>query len=96
RHYVPGHIMYSPYAYYSNRFFRYYQVIYGRIEYPGYYTQSTKYFWESNLYDLNHQVLLCSVQTQSFDPASTNELAHKYGLKMVAEMKKQHVLVSKN
>lgn len=44
RNYVPGNIMYSPYAVYSNRFFRYYHVIYRRIEYPGYYTQSTKYF----------------------------------------------------
>ena len=31
RHYVPGRIVYSPYIYYHNRFYNYYQAFYNRV-----------------------------------------------------------------
>ena len=51
-HYVPARIYYSPYSVYQNRFLGYYNTIYDRIYRPGYYQVKTKYFWESNFYDL--------------------------------------------
>jgi hypothetical protein len=67
RYYVPGRVIYSPYGMYHNRFYGYYITMYDRIYTPGYYEVSTRYFWESNLYDLGEKKLLYSVQTESFD-----------------------------
>lgn len=70
--YVPGHIYYySPYSYYYRHFWGYHTAIYRRIYEPGYYVTNTRYFWESNVYDLNTQKLLYSIQTQSFNPSDS-------------------------
>jgi len=93
--YKPGTIMRTPYANRYNRFWGYYTTIYDRIYTPGYYETTTKYFWESNLYDLTSKELLYSVQTQSFDPASSELLAHEYGKMIVANMVKKAVISKK-
>ena len=67
--------------------------MYDRFYEPGHYQADTKYFRESNFYDLGTKQLLYSVQTQSFDP-STQSLAHEYGKLIVNNMVKDHVLVS--
>ena len=72
--YKPGVMMYSPFALRYNRFFGYYTTVSDRIYSPGYYETSTKYFWESNLFDMQTLNLLYSAQTQSFDPASSEIL----------------------
>lgn len=95
RRYVPGHITYSPYGYYYNSFWGYYGAIHRRIYEPGYYVTDTRYFWESNLYDMSDQRLVYSVQTQSFDPANSEALAHEYGQMIVRNMVKNNIL-SKN
>lgn len=92
KHYEPGRMVYSPYAVYYHRFGGYYTTLITRIETPGYYTESTRYFWESNLYDLNTRELIYSVQTQSFDPSSTESLGHEYGEMIVKDMAKRNVL----
>ncbi len=93
RTYVPGRLIYSPYGYYYGRFWGYYGTIYRRIYEPGYYVTDTRYFWESNLYDLSdHQQLVYSVQTQSFDPANSDALGHEYGQLIVKSMVKANVL----
>lgn len=95
RYYVPGHINYSPYARYYHRFWGYYTTIYDRIYTPGYYVSNTKYFWESNLFDVANKELIYSVQTESFDPASSEVLAHEYGKLIVKDMVKNQVLNKK-
>lgn len=92
RKYVPGNIFYSPYRYYFNRFWGYRGVLYHRIYEPGYYVTDTKYFWESNLYELNTQKLIYSVQTRSFDPSSSESMSHEYGELIVRNMVENHVL----
>jgi hypothetical protein len=92
RYYVPAQINYSPYVIYRNRFWRYYTTMYDRIYTPGYYTVETKYFWESNFYDMDSKQLLYSVQTRSFDPSSTESLAHEYGQLIVSNMVKSKIL----
>jgi hypothetical protein len=96
KRYVPGHINYSPYGYYYNRFWGYYGTMNRRIYEPGYYVTDTKYFWESNFYDMRTQKLLYSVQTQSFDPASSESLGHQYGLLILKHMIKNGVVAKKN
>ena len=92
KHYVPGRVYFSPYIIYQRRFWGYYTTIYDRVYTPGYYTTDTRYFWESNLYDLTSKELLYSVQTESFDPASSESLAHEYGKLIVGDMLKHHIL----
>jgi hypothetical protein len=96
KRYVPGHINYSPYGYYYNRFWGYYGTMNRRIYEPGYYVTDTKYFWESNFYDMSTQKLLYSVQTQSFDPASSESLGHEYGRLIVKNMVKNNVVAKDN
>ena len=93
RNYVPGHVYYSPYMIYQRRLWGYYSTIYDRIYEPGYYTVNTRYFWESNFYDLTTKELIYSVQTESFDPASSENLGHEYGKMIVMDMVKNHVLI---
>ena len=92
RKYIPGNMSYSPYSYYYNHFWGYRTTLYNRIYEPGYYVTDTKYFWESNLYDMSTQKLVYSVQTQSFDPANSESMGHEYGLMIVKNMVKQNVL----
>jgi hypothetical protein len=91
RKYVPGNIHYSPYADYYNRFWGYRSTLYHRIYEPGYYLSNTKYFWESNLYDMATQKLVYSVQTQSFSPDNANVLGHEYAKLIVKDMVKHNV-----
>lgn len=79
RNYVPGRMYYSPYVIYYNRFWPYYGTLNYRIYEPGYYVTDTKYFWESNVYEVSSQSLLYSVQTKSFEPADSESLGHEYG-----------------
>ena len=95
RKYVPGNLTYSPYGYYYDRFWGYRSVLYQRIYQPGYYVTDTKYFWESNLYEMKDQQLVYSVQTKSFDPSDKETMAHDYGMMMVKDMVKQNVLAKK-
>ncbi len=92
KYYVPGRVAYSPYYIYHNRFYGYYRTMYERIYTPGYFVTNTKYFWESNFYDLESNTLLYSVQSQSFDPASTENLSHEYGQMIIKDMVKNQVI----
>lgn len=95
RYYIPGRVYYSPYVIYQRHFPGYYTTMYRRIHTPGYYTVNTRYFWESNFYDISTKQLLYSAQTESFDQASTDQLAHEYGNIIVNDMMKNKVLVKK-
>jgi hypothetical protein len=90
--YVPGSTYYTPYSFYYNRFWGYRTTLYRRIYEPGYYITETKYFWESNLYDMSTQKLVYSVQTESFDPVNSESMAHEYGKMIVKDMVNQNVL----
>jgi hypothetical protein len=67
--------------------------MYHRIYEAGYFVTDTKYFWESNLYDMSDQHLVYSVQTQSFDPASSGNPGHEYGRLIVKNMVKSNIMV---
>jgi hypothetical protein len=73
-------------------FWDYYTTMREVVGKPGYYVNSTQLFWESNFYDLNTLALLYHVQSESFDPTSTQKLAHEYGRKIVGDLQKNGVL----
>ncbi len=86
RTYVPGH------TYYRDNFWDYFGARYRIVYEPGYYVTDTRYFWESNLYDMSKQSLVYSVQTKSFAAASTEAMGHEYGQLIVKNMVRQKVL----
>ncbi len=77
---------------YRNRYTDYRYEMYQRIYEPGYYVTNTKYFWESNLYNLKTKQLLYSVQTESFNPDDAETLAHQYGKLIIQNMMKKRIL----
>ncbi|MBI2729960.1 MAG: hypothetical protein HYX40_04270 [Sphingobacteriales bacterium] len=87
----------TPRQLYYNRFWPYYNYRYNRIYgEPMYYSEiRTKYFWESNFFEMNNKTLLYSVQTESFDPETANTLGHEYGKLIIESMKKNGVLIAK-
>ena len=72
----------------------YSRTMYGRIYTEGYYTEDTKYFWETNLYALDKNELLYSAQSQSFDPASTERMGEEHGRMITLNMLKKNVLTN--
>lgn len=95
RYYAPRNVYYSPYGYYYNNFWGYQYSLNRRIYEPGYYVVDTKYFWESNLYDMSNQKLVYSVQTETFDPINSEKMSHEYGKMIVDNMVSQNVLQKK-
>jgi hypothetical protein len=65
--YVPG-TPYMPYAGYGLRFRGYYQYWWPMMYDPGYYTTDRTYSMEGNLFDVETERLIWSVQTESFNP----------------------------
>lgn len=94
--YNPGNVSYQPVGYRYNRFGRYYTTVYGRVYEPGYYSTSTQYFLESNLYDLSTGDLKYSVQSKSFSPSSISELANDYSKRIVKDLEQKAVLPKKS
>ena len=92
KYYVPGRVYFSPFYTYHSRFGPYWGVMYERIYSPGYYQSTTKYFWESNIYDLKTKQLIYSVQTESFDPDEATSLAHRYGKVIINDIKNKNIL----
>jgi len=93
KHYVPGRVMYTPYAPYHDRLDLYYYTMYDRIQTEGYYATDTKIFWESNFYDRYSKRMIYSSQTESFDLGSKETLAHYYGVLLANNLVKSKVLI---
>jgi hypothetical protein len=92
--YNPGYSQIQPLGYYRN-WFGYYRTVYGRVYTPGYYSTQTKYYWESNLYNVPGEKLIYSAQSESFDPSSVNHLANDYSGKLINDMMKQGLVAKK-
>ena len=90
RDYQPG-TMYGPYS----PFFGYYNYWYGRMYSPGYTTINNRFFWESNLYDVNSKKLLYSAQSQTFNPSSASDMGKHTSKMVVKNMAKQGVISAK-
>ena len=66
--------------------------MYGRVYTPGYYTEDTKYFFESNMYDLNNKELIFSMQSSAFNPSSMHVLAHQYSKRVIQSLQENDIL----
>jgi hypothetical protein len=89
KRWVPGTDFPPPYY---GRFWGYYSFWYARAYNPGYYETTRKYYFETNLYDLSNSTLLYSVQSQTVDPGSPEQLARVFSKKVVKDMKAKQVI----
>jgi hypothetical protein len=94
--YVPG--SYTPAPYYPPRY-GYYGSYYGYYGYhapqvynPGYYTRSTVYTMEANLYDVKSEKLVWSARSETVDPTSSAGFAKEYAEVITYRMLKDGVL----
>ena len=95
RRYSPGYAYYTPYGIYYNRFWGYYSTLYQRVYTPEYYTSSTNYTMETNLYDISADKLLYSAQTKSFDPGSAGQLAGDFSKAITEDMVRKGIITKK-
>ena len=85
RSFVPGTIYPSPWGWGWGWGGGYYS--------PGYIRNNNRYAWETNFYITASSAMAYSVQSQSFDPSSANDLAEDYARQIVRDMKDKGVLV---
>lgn len=87
--YVPGTYYGSPY-YWGPRYYRRYWAVYDRVYTPGYYTTSTEYVLEADIYTVNDDdELIYSAQTKSTDPANAHALAESFSKTIVTELRQK-------
>lgn len=91
KNYTPGYVRVRPVGYYRS-WYGYYRTVYSRVYSPGYYTTSTAFMWESNLWDLNEKSLLYSSQSKTFDPSSISMLSADYSKVLVQDLNKKDLL----
>ena len=77
----------------GSRFWSYYSSLSDRVFTSGYYGEATRYFWESRLYDIRENKLLCSLRTSTFEPASASAMGHEYGKLIVGRLAKYVILI---
>ncbi|HMH20513.1 MAG TPA: hypothetical protein VK563_02000 [Puia sp.] len=85
---------YQP-AYGYAPFWGYYSYMYGQAYSPGYISVKTRFFWESNLYDVSTKKLLYSVQSESFNPSSAADMGRAYSKVVVKNMSKEGLVAAK-
>ena len=59
---------------------------------PGYTQTSTKYVFETNLYDVVNNQLMYSAQSQTVDASTMGSLANDYARDIIRDMRKKNVL----
>ena len=78
--YVPGTITYAPYPTYGyyRGFGNYYNYYSPTVYSPGYYTTDKIYYIEGNLFDVDSEGILWSVQSETYNPSSLKEFSASY------------------
>jgi len=94
--YQQGNVRYQPVGATYDRFGRYSSTIYSRVYEPGYYTTSTNYVLETNLYNVITGNLVYSVQTKAYNPSSAGSLASDNSKQIVKDLREKGVLIKKS
>jgi len=94
--YVPGSrgAPYVNYPFYGT-YYSYYDYRYSNVYNPGYYTTDQTYFIEGNLYDLNTEKLIWSLQSKSYDPGTITAFAKTYADMVVYQLNKEGLVKKK-
>ncbi|MCC8088510.1 MAG: hypothetical protein LIO79_04510 [Rikenellaceae bacterium] len=90
--YVPGSPYISPYGPVYYGYYGRYRYMYDNIYSPGYFTTSTTYVLDANLYSLPEDKLIYSAQTRSYDLADNKSLAESFSQEIVNALIKNNIL----
>ena len=96
--YVPARVKYYSNLYYYNRIWNYNTIqadLNSSTSLKGEYEETIQFSWESILFDLQSLSPVYTVQTKTFDPTSTETMAHEYGKMIVDNMVKKKVIEKK-
>lgn len=86
--YVPGTYYGRPYYWGSRRYYRRYWALSDHMYTPGYYTTSTNYVLQAEIYTVNDDdELIYSAQTKSVDPSNAHTLADSFAKTIVTELR---------
>jgi len=89
--YVGPERTYVPLIYY-NRFGNYYFRTAAVVYRPGYFTLQTRYFLETNLYEVESGKLIWSGRSYAFDPQDIKSLSPKYAKRLFKELDRTGVI----
>jgi hypothetical protein len=86
-----------PYGYggYRGSYYGYYGYASGAVYSSGYYTTSTSYFIEANLYDVKSSQLIWTASTRTTDPSDLEYEAKNFARIIVDDLLKKEVLAGK-
>jgi len=91
--YGAGYPYYSGHAAYRHSYYGYYAYAAGTVYDNGYYTTTTTYFVETNVYDVETEQLIWTGQTKTKDPDSLEKESKNFAKLIVDEILKKQVLV---
>jgi hypothetical protein len=75
---ISGPAYYSSYPEYGYHYYDYYAYAYSTVYNRGYYTTTTTYFIEINLYDISTEKLIWTGQSKTVDPQSVEKEAKNF------------------
>ncbi|MBW1999167.1 MAG: hypothetical protein JRJ29_14540 [Deltaproteobacteria bacterium] len=86
--------VYTPPSYqtYPNDLYGFYGHVYTRVHTPGYYTTHTYVRLETNLYDVKTEKLIWSAQSETWNPASGEQLIDEVIRVVIKDMQKYKLL----
>ncbi|MEO9804765.1 MAG: hypothetical protein ABJF04_16030 [Reichenbachiella sp.] len=89
--YIPPETNYEPLVYYD-RFRTYYFRTYDLVYRPGYFSQYSKYFIETNFYELKGGTLVWSGRSQIFNPDELESYSRTYSRGLFKELLQEGVI----
>ena len=91
--YVQGSGSYAPSAYgFYGGYYPYYSARASYMYQPGYYTEDKRYFFETNLYDINTEELIWSAQSTSVNPSGLDKFTKEHTAAIISRMKKDGLI----
>jgi len=93
KRYVGPEKTYVPLVYYD-WFTNYYYQTAAVVYKPGYFTFQTRYFLETNLYEVKSGKLLWSGRSYAFDPQDFERFVKKYGKRLFKELHKTDIMLN--
>lgn len=92
RSYNPAMVFIQPVFVGYTRYYHRYMYMYSQVYSPGYYTNTTSYVLQGEIYSVEGNQLLYSGQTKSYDPSSRVSLAREFSRTIVNDLQQNGLL----
>lgn len=89
--YIKPEVEYQPFGYYD-RFGNYYFRTYDLVYRPGYFKRTSKYFIETNFYELSGGTLVWSGRSLMFEAQELNDFVSNYSRSLFKELFKEGII----